>query len=69
VGDVFDPTYLFGDRFDIDGPGDIYSTMADKYSQSLHGSLFDITVILPAQDLRMNTAKMPNIKAQMSNIT
>jgi hypothetical protein len=36
VGDVFDPTYLFGDRFDIDGPRNIDSTMADKNSKLFH---------------------------------
>jgi hypothetical protein len=67
VGDVLDPTDLFGDRFDIDGPGNIDPAMADKNTQSLHGSFFGITVGLPAQALHMNTAKMPNTKVQMSN--
>jgi hypothetical protein len=38
AGDIFDPTYFFGDRFDIDGPGNIDSTMTDKDSQSAHGT-------------------------------
>jgi hypothetical protein len=67
MGDVFDPTDLFGDRFDIDGPGNIDPAMADKDAQSLHDSLLGITVGLPTQASHMNSAKMPNTKVQMSN--
>jgi hypothetical protein len=67
VGDVSHPTDLLGDRFDINGPSNIDSAMADKDAQSLHDSLLGITVGLPAQASHMNSAKMPNTKVQMSN--
>jgi hypothetical protein len=42
VGDVFDPTDFLGDRFDIDGPGNIDPTMADENTQFSHRPSFVI---------------------------
>jgi hypothetical protein len=36
VGNVSDPTDFFGNRFDIDGPGNIDPTMADEDSELSH---------------------------------
>jgi hypothetical protein len=66
VGNVCDPADLFGDRFDIDGPGNIDPAMADENSQSLHGSIFGITVGLPATNSTYEHSK--NAKYQSSNV-
>jgi hypothetical protein len=36
MGDVLNLAYLFGNRFDIHGSGNIDSTMADKNSKLSH---------------------------------